>query len=88
MQRITPISTSEGLPQLLTYSYTRLEYQNSVWGLTTNGINYQFVYIQQGHPPTYHLLPELNLFRPEHSVELLQVMKAICKLSELNIVQE
>jgi len=36
---------SEGLPQLLTYVYTSLEQQKSVWGLTTNGMDYQFVYL-------------------------------------------
>lgn len=36
-----------GLPQLLTYAYKSLEYQESVWGLTTNGLRYQFVYLRQ-----------------------------------------
>jgi hypothetical protein len=34
-----------GLPQLLTYTYKSLENQQSVWGLTTNGLRYQFVYL-------------------------------------------
>ena len=68
-----------GLPQLLTYAYKSLEYQESVWGLTTNGLRYQFVYLQQGNPPTYQLLPELNLIDSELSLQLLQVLKAICK---------
>lgn len=67
----------EGLPQLLTYAYTSLEQQTSVWGLTTNGMDYQFVYLQQGNPPRYQLLPKLNITRPESSSELLQVLKAI-----------
>ncbi|MGK7878264.1 MAG: restriction endonuclease subunit R [Xenococcaceae cyanobacterium] len=71
--------TSVGLPQLLTYAYTSLEQQESVWGLTSNGKNSQFVYIQQGNPPTYQLFPELSLMYPEQSIQLLQVMKAICK---------
>lgn len=74
------IDALEGLPQLLAYAYTKLEQQESVWGVTTNGKNYQFVYIQQGNPPTYQLLPELNLIRPEQAVELLRVLKAIRKL--------
>ncbi len=69
-----------GLPQLLTYAYKSLENQESVWGLTTNGLRYQFVYLQQGNPPTYQLLPELNLIDTERSLQLLQVLKAICKL--------
>ena len=32
----------QGLSQLLTYAYNGLQTQRSVWGLTTNGINYQF----------------------------------------------
>ncbi len=69
-----------GLPQLLTYAYKSLENQQSVWGLTTNGLRYQFVYLQQGNPSTYQLLPELNLIDSERSLQLLQVLKAICKL--------
>lgn len=68
-----------GLPQLLTYAYKSLDYQESVWGLTTNGLRYQFVYLQQGNPPSYQLLPELNLIDSERSLQLLQVLKAICK---------
>lgn len=74
------VSALEGLPQLLTYAYKSLEHQESVWGLTTNGLNYWFVYLQQGNPPTYQLLPELNLIDSERSLQLLQVLKAICKL--------
>lgn len=69
-----------GLPQLLAYAYKSLEYQDSVWGLATNGLNYQFVYIQSGNPPIYQLMPLLNLFEFESSIRLLQVLKAICKL--------
>ena len=69
-----------GLPQLLTYAYKSLEHQTSVWGLTTNGLRYQFVYLQSGTPPTYQLLPELNLIEPERTIQLLQVLKAICNL--------
>jgi hypothetical protein len=71
------VNASEGLPQLLTYAYKSLEKQSSTWGLTTNGMDYQFVYIQQGNPPIYQLLPKLDLTRPESSIELLQVLKAI-----------
>ncbi len=69
-----------GLPQLLTYAYKSLEHQTSVWGLVTNGLRYQFVYLQSGTPPTYQLLPELNLIEPERTIQLLQVLKAICNL--------
>ena len=74
------IDVFEGLPQLLTYAYECLEHQKSVWGLTTNGREYQFVYIQQGNPPIYQLMPSLNLMESERSIELLQVLKAICEL--------
>lgn len=73
------VSALEGLLQLLTYAYKNLEHQESVWGLTTNGLNYWFVYLQQGNPPSYQLLPELNLIDSERSLQLLQVLKAICK---------
>ncbi|MEI2582284.1 hypothetical protein [Scytonema sp. PRP1] len=58
------------------HSYKSLDHQESVWGLTTNGRSYQFVNIQQGHPPTYHL----NLMERQRSILLLQVLKAICQL--------
>ncbi|MFN6485064.1 MULTISPECIES: restriction endonuclease subunit R [unclassified Nostoc] len=74
------IDISTGLPQLLTYAYKNLDNQKSVWGLVTNGRSYQFVYIEQGKPPIYYLLPELNLMERERSTQLLQVLKAICQL--------
>ncbi|MEH2415803.1 restriction endonuclease subunit R [Nostoc sp.] len=74
------INASEGLPQLLTYAYKSLENQTSVWGVTTNGMDYQFVYIQQGNPRIYQLLPKLDITRSESSIELLQVFKSICQL--------
>ena len=73
------VDASEGLPQLLTYAYTGLNQQESAWGLTTNGMDYQFVYIQRGNPPSYQLFPKLSLMHPEQSIQLLQVLKAICK---------
>jgi len=74
------ISPSEGLPQLLTYANQSLQHQTSVWGLVTNGQYYQFVYIQQGNPTTYYLMPLLNLMESNRAVELLQVLKGICQL--------
>ncbi len=71
---------SVGLPQLLTYTYKSLERQKSVWGLATNGELYQFVYIQQGNPSTYQQMPILSLMDAEPSIQLLQVLKAICQL--------
>lgn len=77
--RNSTVEALEGLPQLLTYAYSSLEHQESVWGLTTNGLGYRFVYLQQG-TPTYQLLPELNLIDTDRALHLLQVLKAICKL--------
>ena len=74
------IDISTGLSQLLTYAYKNLDNQKSVWGLATNGRSYQFVYIEQGNPPIYYLLPELNLMERERSSQLLQVLKAISQL--------
>ncbi len=69
-----------GIPQLLTYAYNSLASQESVWGLATNGVRYQFVYVQAGNPPTYQYMPILNLLETEGAIKLLQVLKAICKL--------
>lgn len=74
------VAPSAGLPQLLTYAYESLKSQESVWGLATNGELYQFVNIRQGNPPTYQLMPILSLMDAEPSIQLLQVLKAICKL--------
>ena len=74
------LEVRQGLPQLLTYAYKSLEQQSSVWGLATNGLQYLFVHIQQGNPPSYQLMPELHLMESERSIQLLQVLKALCKL--------
>jgi hypothetical protein len=74
------IDVFAGLPQLLTYVFNQIKQQSMVWGLVTNGRNYLFCQICQGHPPTYSLLPELSLTYPDRLVELLQVLKAIAKL--------
>ena len=74
-----------GLPQLLTYAYKSLQQQSSVWGLTTNGRNYQFVYLTRGNPCTYQILPDLSLTDPERSLLLAQVLKAICKLQYVQL---
>jgi len=79
------VEALEGLPQLLTYTSKSLEHQKSVWGLTTNGLRYQFVYLQQNNHPTYQLLPELNLLDSERSLQLLQVLKAICKIQHTSV---
>lgn len=77
------VEALEGLPQLLTYAYKSLEHQEAVWGLTTNGLSYRFVYLQQGSPSTYQLLPELNLIDSDRTIQLLQVLKAISKLQNV-----
>ncbi len=74
------IEVRQGLPELLTYAFKSLEQQASVWGLVTNGLQYLFVHLRQGNPPTYQLMPELHLMDSERSIQLLQVLKAICKL--------
>ncbi|GAB4201539.1 MAG: hypothetical protein Fur006_54080 [Coleofasciculaceae cyanobacterium] len=74
------VNSFEGLPQLLTYAHQSLERQEIVWGLTTNGMDYRFVLIRQGTPPTYQQMPILNLMDSESAIQLLRVLKAICKL--------
>lgn len=70
-------SESTGVAQMLTYAYSSLEHQNQVWGLVTNGVIYQFFYIQKGTPATYQFMPTLNLFENDRAMQLLQVLKAI-----------
>jgi hypothetical protein len=66
-----------GVAQLLTYAYQSLKHQDSVWGLATNGQSYQFVHIQAGNPPTYEMMPFLNLIDFPPPDQLVQVLKAI-----------
>jgi len=74
------ISAFEGLSQLLVYAHDCLDRQETVWGLTTNGISFYFVLIHAGNPPTYQLMPLLNFTEPGSAVQILQVLKAIRKL--------
>ena len=74
------IDVSAGLPQLLTYACKSLSDQSCVWGLIINGLNYQFVFLEPGAPPTYQLLPPLHLFEADRAVQLLQILKSICQL--------
>jgi hypothetical protein len=74
------IDALEGLAQLLTYAYKGLDKQDRVLGLTTNGISYRFVVLENGTPTTYQILPELNLIDLDRSEQLLQVLKGICQL--------
>lgn len=74
------INSFEGLAQLLTYAHQSLEHQKLVWGLTTNGTDYRFVLIRQGNPATYQQMLLLNLMDSESAIQLLQILKAICKL--------
>lgn len=73
------VAPSAGLPQLLTYAHKSLERQESVWGLATNGELYQFVHLRRGNSSTYQLMPILSLMDSDPSIQLLQVLKAICK---------
>ena len=74
------VEVRQGLPQLLTYAYKSLERQSFVWGMATNGLQHLFVYIRGGNPPTYQLMPELHLLESQRSIELVRVLKAVCKL--------
>ncbi|MEH2323733.1 MAG: restriction endonuclease subunit R [Nostoc sp.] len=74
------VEVGEGLPQLLTYAFKSLYQQPSVWGLVTNGLRYQFVYLRHDEQPNYQLMPLLNLNESPGAIKLLQVLKSICKL--------
>ncbi|MGB0561230.1 MAG: restriction endonuclease subunit R [Spirulinaceae cyanobacterium] len=73
------IDTAAGLPQLLTYAVTGLDKQKSVWGLVTNGIDYQFVRLQAGQRPSYDLFPKLSLLYDRQAEQILQVLRAIAR---------
>lgn len=68
---------SVGYAQLIAYAFKGLEQQESVWGVATNGMTYQFLYICRGHPSSYYFMPLLNLLEVNPSIQLLQVLKAI-----------
>ncbi|HYX13868.1 MAG TPA: hypothetical protein VE944_05755 [Nostoc sp.] len=62
------------------YAFKSLNEQTSVWGLVTNGLRYQFVYLRRDEQPTYQLMPLLNLNESPGAIKSLQVLKSICKL--------
>jgi hypothetical protein len=67
-----------GIPQLLTYTYETLNFQQSVWGLATNGLHFQFLRICAGESPTYQLFPSLSFIEAEPAIQIFKVLKAIC----------
>ncbi|MBE9060255.1 restriction endonuclease subunit R [cf. Phormidesmis sp. LEGE 11477] len=74
------IACRSGLPQLLTYAYQSLSDQGSVWGLVTNGLNYQFVLMYGDKSPMYQMFPLLHLLDPTQAEQLGQILKALCAL--------
>ncbi|MBW4691614.1 MAG: restriction endonuclease subunit R [Lyngbya sp. HA4199-MV5] len=70
-------SESAGIAQLLTYAFSSLEQQETVWGLVTNGSTYQFFYISRGEPNTYQIMPLLSFLEDDRATQLLQVLTAI-----------
>jgi hypothetical protein len=71
-----------GIAQMLTYAYRSLERQPSVWGLVTNGVTYQFFYLEKSDKGlTYQYLPALRVVERQQALELLQVLKAIGQIS-------
>lgn len=75
------VAVNAGIPQLLTYAYGSLSHQSCVWGLVTNGLDYQFLRLHRGAPPTYQLFPTLHLLESDRAIQLLQVLKALAILN-------
>ncbi len=71
------IATSAGLAQLLVYAHEALQRQELVWGLVTNGVDYQFVRLVMEGQPRYELLPQLHFIDQQPGAEVLKVLKAI-----------
>ena len=67
-----------GLPQLLTYASTFLDKQPVVWGLITNGYEYEFVRIERG---LFREFSPLSVLYPKDLELLVQVAIAIRKLA-------
>jgi hypothetical protein len=70
-------SEFSGVAQMLTYAYSSLEDQTSVWGLVTNGATYQFFRVTKVPNLTYQYLPSLSLLDHDRALELLQVLCSI-----------
>jgi hypothetical protein len=66
-----------GVAQMLSYAYSALERQQTVWGLVTNGLNYRFFYISKGDRLTYQYMPSFNLIDADSAADLLRVLKAM-----------
>lgn len=71
------LSVQVGLAQLLAYLYKGLQNQSQVWGLVTNGFEYQFILAEKRQPIIYHLMPLLNLLETEKLKQILQVLNGI-----------
>ena len=69
-------SAAVGLPQLLTYAGAFLEQQELVWGLATNGTDYQFVRVERG---LYRQFRSLSLLSPEDTARILEVVISLRK---------
>lgn len=67
-------STAIGLPQLLTYVAPFLQRQDMVWGLVTNGTEYQFVRVEPG---VYRQFRSFSLLAPDEAEAILAVAIAI-----------
>ncbi len=68
------IATSAALPQLLAYASSFLDRQACVWGLATNGTDYQFVRLERG---LYRQFRSLSATFPEEATRLVEVAIAI-----------
>ncbi|MFB8796481.1 MAG: hypothetical protein U7126_20185 [Microcoleus sp.] len=78
------LSVTSGISTITFTAYNSLQQQSSVWGLRTKGRNYQFICLTRGNPCN-QILPELSLIDRERSLLLAQVLKAICKLQNVQL---
>jgi len=81
---VSLLSVTSGISTITSTAYKSFQQQSSVWGLRTKGGNYQFVDLMRGNPCN-QILPELSLIDRERSLLLAQVLKAICKLQNVQL---
>jgi hypothetical protein len=74
-------SLETATPQLLSYMLATPSLKRPLYGLMTNGANFQFVKLIQDHSPQYGMSDVFNLFSPNQN--LYQVLRVLKRLGQL-----
>lgn len=72
------IPVAAALPQLLAYLLTAPKFQDTAFGMATNGDEFVFLKLTRGDTPLYDTSRTFSLFPRRHELgEILQIMKRL-----------